>query len=143
MDRVRLSIGEVAARTGLPISTLHFYERKGLIAPLRDSANNRSYPREILRRITIIKVAQRSGVPLSEIADALSNLPNGRTPTAKDWARLSKAWNAGLTERINALTALRDKMSHCIGCGCLSVKACPLANENDHLATRGAGAHLL
>lgn len=138
-----LSVGQVAERSGLPISTLHFYERKGLIASMRNSANHRVYRREVLRRVTVIKVAQSAGVPLSEVATALSSLPRHSVPDTKDWARISEVWHDDLTRRIDTLTALRDKMAVCIGCGCLSVKRCPLVNEDDHLASEGSGARLL
>ena len=143
MMQAELTVGQVADRSGVPISTLHFYERKGLIAPARDGSNRRLYPREILRRVAVIKIAQRSGIPLSEIADALTTLPRERTPTTSDWKRLSEKWHDRLSERIDALTALRDKMSMCIGCGCLSVQRCPLMNEGDYLSTQGPGARLL
>ena len=138
-----LSVGEMARRSGLPISTLHFYERKGLIVSERNAANHRVYRREILRRVSVIKVAQSLGIPLSEIADALSHLPRDTTPDTEDWARISEAWHGDLTRRIELLTALRDKMAMCIGCGCLSVKRCPLVNADDHLAREGPGARLL
>lgn len=138
-----LTVGQVAERSGLPVSTLHFYERKGLISSQRTRANHRVYRRDILRRIAIIKVAQSTGVPLSEIAEALSNLPDDTPPTTEDWADLSKGWHDDLTRRITLLTALRDKMALCIGCGCLSVANCPLMNEGDHLAEKGPGAQLL
>ncbi|MDF0603858.1 redox-sensitive transcriptional activator SoxR [Psychromarinibacter sp. C21-152] len=143
MPARHLSVGQVAERSGLPISTLHFYERKGLIVSTRNSANHRVYRREVLRRVTVIKVAQNAGVPLSEIAEALSSLPTHSVPSTEDWARMSEVWHDDLTRRIETLTALRDKMSMCIGCGCLSVKRCPLVNENDHLAGEGPGARLL
>lgn len=143
MSKSLLSVGQVAARSGLPISTLHFYERKGLIASTRNSANHRVYRREVLRRVSVIKVAQSAGVPLSEIARALSGLPTHATPDTDDWARISEVWHDDLTQRIETLTALRDKMAMCIGCGCLSVKRCPLVNKDDHLAGEGPGARLL
>lgn len=143
MAKSYLSVGQFAKRSGLPISTLHFYERKGLIASVRNSANHRVYRREVLRRVTVIKVAQSAGVPLSEIAEALSSLPTNSVPDTKDWARISEIWHDDLSRRINALTELRDKMAMCIGCGCLSVKRCPLVNEDDHLAKEGPGARLL
>lgn len=138
-----LTIGEVARRSGLPISTLHFYERKGLIAAERSSGNHRVYPRAILRRIAVIKVANNAGIPLAEIANALSLLPRHGMPTTEDWAQLGTLWHADLTRRIKLLTALRDKMALCIGCGCLSVDRCPLVNKDDHLAGAGAGPRLL
>lgn len=143
MTESYLSVGQVAKRSGLPISTLHFYERQGLIASTRNSANHRVYRREVLRRVTVIKVAQSAGVPLSEIAEALSSLPTHSVPDTKDWERISEVWHHDLTHRIETLTALRDKMAMCIGCGCLSVKRCPLVNEGDHLASEGVGARLL
>lgn len=143
MTKAYLSVGQVAERSGLPISTLHFYERKGLIASTRNSANHRVYRREVLRRVTVINVARSAGVPLSEIAEALSSLPTQSVPDTKDWARISEVWHDDLTHRIETLTALRDKMAMCIGCGCLSVKRCPLVNEDDHLAGEGPGARLL
>jgi MerR family redox-sensitive transcriptional activator SoxR len=138
-----LTIGQIAQRSGVPISTLHFYERKGLLGSERTAANHRVYRREVLRRVTVIKVAQRSGITLAEIADALSYLPKDSVPNTADWARLSEIWHDGLTERIETLTALRDKMAICIGCGCLSVERCPLANPEDRLGRDGPGARLL
>lgn len=143
MPESYMTVGQVAQRSGLPISTLHFYERKGLIASTRNSANHRVFRREVLRRVTVIKVAQSAGVPLAEIAEAMSSLPRHSVPDTDDWARISEVWHDDLTRRIEALTALRDKMAMCIGCGCLSVKRCPLVNEGDHLASEGSGARLL
>lgn len=143
MEAGYLSVGEVSRRSGVPISTLHFYERRGMISAMRDSANHRVYRREVLRRVTVIKVAQSVGVPLSEIAEALSGLPTHSVPDTEDWARISEVWHDDLTQRIETLTALRDKMAMCIGCGCLSVKRCPLVNQGDHLAIEGPGARLL
>lgn len=143
MEADYLSVGEVSRRSGVPVSTLHFYERKGMILSERNDANHRVFRREILRRVTVIKVAQSVGVPLSEISDALSHLPRDATPDTEDWARISEIWHARLTRRIELLTALRDKMAMCIGCGCLSVKRCPLVNKDDHLASEGPGARLL
>jgi MerR family transcriptional regulator, redox-sensitive transcriptional activator SoxR len=146
-DRDRLSqpltVGEVARRSGVAVSTLHFYEAKGLIASMRTTGNQRRYPREVLRRVAVIKVAQRVGVPLASIGEALETLPEGRAPTAADWARLSARWRAELDERITKLTRLRDQLSDCIGCGCLSIKACPLRNPWDKLGEEGPGARLL
>jgi len=138
-----LSVGEVAKRSGVAVSTLHFYETKGLIFSLRTEGNQRRYPRGILRRVAVIKVAQRTGIPLASIQAALSRLPDGRAPTAEDWAALSGAWRAELDARIRRLTQLRDQMDDCIGCGCLSLKACPLRNPHDALAAQGAGPRLL
>nr|WP_186397636.1 redox-sensitive transcriptional activator SoxR [Stappia sp. TSB10GB4] len=143
MAKKELSVGELSRRSGLPVSTLHFYERKGLIASERTSANHRVYRREILRRVTVIKIAQSAGVPLAEIAEALSQLPRDASPDTHDWERIAENWHDGLTRRIELLTALRDKMAICIGCGCLSVRRCPLVNEDDELAKDGPGARLI
>lgn len=136
-----LTVGEVAGRSGLAVSALHFYESKGLISSLRSAGNQRRYPRSVLRRVAVIKVAQRMGVPLADIATALQALPAGRTPTAADWRRMSAQWRAGLQERIQILMQLRDQLDGCIGCGCLSLKECPLRNAQDVLAQAGPGPH--
>lgn len=138
-----LAVGEVARRSGVAVSTIHFYEAKGLLSASRNSGNQRRYPREVLRRIAIIKIAQQAGIPLAEIRHALSSLPNGRTPNAEDWKNLAGLWRAGLQKRIDKLTQLRDDLEGCIGCGCLSVKDCPLRNPGDILGTNGKGAVLL
>ena len=138
-----LSVGQVAERAGVAVSTLHFYEAKGLIHSRRNAGNQRRYPREVLRRVAIIKVAQRTGIPLGEIQQALAALPENRTPTAADWKKLSSRWKADLDERIERLTRLRDQMDGCIGCGCLSLKVCPLRNPRDELAEQGPGPVLL
>jgi MerR family redox-sensitive transcriptional activator SoxR len=138
-----LGVGELAERSGVAVSALHFYEAKGLIHSVRTSGNQRRYARSVLRRIAVIKVAQRVGLPLAEIAQALNALPSGRTPTVADWRRLSAAWKKELEARIQTLTQLRDQLDGCIGCGCLSLKACPLRNAEDALAHNGAGPHFL
>lgn len=138
-----LSVGEVARRSGVAISTLHFYESKGLIGSWRNESNHRRYPRDVLRRVAVIKVAQRAGVPLASIKEALSTLPDQRTPTAEDWRRLSKRWKTELDARIHRLEQLRDDLSGCIGCGCLSLEHCPLRNPGDTLAEEGPGPRLL
>ncbi len=138
-----LTVGEVAERSGVAVSTLHFYESKGLIRSWRNAGNHRRYPRAVLRRVALIKVAQRTGIPLAEIKQALDTLPKGRMPTAADWKRLSKKWRGDLDDRIQRLTAMRDQLTDCIGCGCLSVDACPLRNPWDELAEQGAGPRLL
>lgn len=138
-----LAVGEVASRSGVAVSTLHFYESKGLIRSWRNAANQRRYPREVLRRVSVIKVAQRVGMPLSSIKAALDALPKGRTPTEQDWRRLSASWHAALEERIERLTRLRDHLTGCIGCGCLSLKECPLRNPWDELSAEGPGPRLL
>jgi len=116
-----LTVGQVAERTGLAVSAIHFYEAKGLIQSRRSSGNQRRYTRDVLRRLAVIKIAQRTGIPLAEIAQALATLPEERTPNAKDWGRLSAQWREDLDKRIERLTLLRDQLSGCIGCGCLSL----------------------
>src|SRR5690606_5086664 len=137
-----LTVGEVAARSGLAVSAIHFYEAKGLIRSRRSAGNQRRYTREVLRRVAVIKVAQRIGISLASIREALQALPEGRTPTVKDWNRLSARWRAELDERINKLTLLRDQLDDCIGCGCLSMEACKLRNPGDTLSQQGPGPRL-
>src|SRR5690606_21242937 len=120
MTKKEWSVGELSRRSGLPVSTLHFDERRGLIASERTSTNHRVYRREILRRVTVIKIAQSAGIPLAEISQALSQLPRDAPPGPDDWERIAESWHDDLTRRIELLTALRDKMAICIGCGCLS-----------------------
>jgi len=144
-DRIHkeLTVGEVAKRSGLAVSAIHFYESKGLIRAWRSQGNQRRYSRDILRRVAVIRVAQRIGVPLAIIRDALKQLPEGRTPTKTDWSKLSAAWKTSLNDRIDKLTRLRDSLSDCIGCGCLSLKVCPLRNPMDELSSEGPGPRLL
>ena len=125
------------------MSALHFYEREGLIESERTAGNQRRYVRETLRRVAFIRTSQRVGVPLSEIRDVLATLPQGRTPTKKDWSRLSRLWRADLDHRIAQMEKLRDTLDSCIGCGCLSLRACALHNEEDHLSEEGSGARIL
>lgn len=141
--RRELTVGEVAERSGVAVSTLHFYEAKGLIRSNRTRGNQRRYPRGVLRRVAVIKVAQRTGIPLSEIQDALSVLPDDRPLTVEDWGRLSENWREQLNERIASLMALRDHLTRCIGCGCLSLRECPLRNPHDVLSMEGAGPRLM
>ena len=144
MDRHKpLSVGEVAQRAGVAVSAVHFYERMGLISGWRTSGNQRRYTRDVLRRIAVIRVAQRTGMPLAEIRRALARLPNERTPNADDWRALSSGWREELDRRIEALIELRDQLDGCIGCGCLSIRDCPLRNPDDRLASEGPGARLL
>jgi MerR family redox-sensitive transcriptional activator SoxR len=138
-----LSVGEAAKRSGVAVSTLHFYETKGLIRSTRSGGNQRRYPRGVLRRIATIKVAQKAGVPLATIRQALASLPEDRAPTLEDWRKLSTAWRMELDGRIRKLTQLRDRLDDCIGCGCLSMTNCPLRNPADELAEKGAGPRLL
>jgi MerR family redox-sensitive transcriptional activator SoxR len=141
--RFELTVGEVARRSGVAVSAIHFYETKGLLASWRNQANQRRYPREVLRRVSIIKIAQRLGLPLTSIKAALDTLPRGRTPTGPDWRKLSARWHAELDGRITKLTRLRDQLTGCIGCGCLSMKDCPLRNPGDELGRQGPGPQLL
>lgn len=138
-----LTVGELAERSGVAVSTLHFYEAKGLITSWRNRGNQRRYPRGMLRVVAIIKVAQSTGVPLAAIRETLTALPEGRAPTMKDWSRLSATWRADLDNRIAKLTRLRDQLNDCIGCGCLSLKSCPLRNPHDELSKQGPGPRLL
>ena len=138
-----LSVGQVANRCGVAVSTIHFYETKGLISCWRNSGNQRRYTRDVLRRIAVIKVTQQLGISLKVIKSALNTLPSQRTPTARDWARMSQSWKRDLDSRISRLEKLRDQLDGCIGCGCLSLKKCPLNNPNDELRSRGTGAVIL
>lgn len=138
-----LTVGEVAARSGVAVSAMHFYEAKGLIRSRRNAGNQRRYPRGVLRRVAVIKVAQRIGMPLGVIREALKTLPDGRAPTAADWRKLSASWKKGLDERIERMTRLRYSLTSCIGCGCLSLKICPLRNPLDRLSEEGPGPRLL
>jgi MerR family redox-sensitive transcriptional activator SoxR len=141
--RSELTVGEVAARSGVAVSAIHFYEAEGLITSRRNEGNQRRVARDVLRRVAIIKVAQRTGIPLADIRAAFAALPKGRTPTSEDWSKMSAKWKAELDERIARLTRLRDQLSGCIGCGCLSIDTCPLRNPRDKLAAEGPGARLL
>ncbi|WHQ43184.1 redox-sensitive transcriptional activator SoxR [Alcaligenes faecalis] len=138
-----LTVGEVAKRSGVPVSTVHFYEAKGLIASTRNSGNQRRFDSVVLRYIAIIKVAQRTGIPLEEIHDALRGLPPGSKPSSKQWRAMSSRWQASLNDRIEQLTRLRDELTHCIGCGCLSMSECPLRNPADILGQQGPGPQIL
>ncbi|CUZ72174.1 redox-sensitive transcriptional activator SoxR [Serratia marcescens] len=137
-----LTVGEVAKRSGVAISALHFYESKGLIQATRNAGNQRRYPSVVLRYIAVIKIAQRAGIPLEEIRAALSRFPIGSKLTSEQWGVLSSAWRKTLDERIQRLTVLRDHLDSCIGCGCLSLADCPLRNPNYILGRQGAGAHI-
>ena len=138
-----LTVGQLAKRSGVAVSTIHFYESKGLIKGWRNSGNHRRYAREVLRRVALIKVAQRTGISLKAIRQALDSLPKGRTPTTEDWKKLSAEWRADLEGRIERLTRLRDQLNGCIGCGCLSLGVCPLRNPLDRLSQQGPGPRLL
>ncbi|MDT9696238.1 redox-sensitive transcriptional activator SoxR [Streptomyces sp. P17] len=138
-----LTVGQLAARSGAAVSALHFYEAKGLITSRRTAGNQRRYGRDTLRRVAFIRAAQRVGIPLATIRDALAELPEGRTPTHEDWASLSEAWRAELDDRITRLNRLRDHLTDCIGCGCLSLDTCVLSNPDDAFGERLTGSRLL
>lgn len=143
MSDTNWTVGRVAKRCGVKVSTLHFYEQKGLIQSWRNAGNQRRYKPDVLRRISVIKAAQKMGISLQDIRQALATLPDNRTPTAKDWAKLSSHWRDDLNARIAYLERLRDSLTGCIGCGCLSMKNCPIYNENDKLAAEGDGPVIL
>ncbi len=138
-----LTVGQVAERSGLAVSALHFYERKGLLKSHRTSGNQRRYDRDVLRRLAIIRMGQELGIPLAEVGEALSRLPAGQIPTAQDWRALSSAWRDRLDRRITLMTRMRDELNGCIGCGCLSTQSCPLINMDDRLAAEGSGPRRL
>jgi MerR family redox-sensitive transcriptional activator SoxR len=138
-----LTVGEVAERSGVAVSTLHFYEQKGLIRSERNAGNQRRYSREVLRRVAIVKTAQQLGISLRAIQENFADLPADHPPKRQDWAHLSAMWRADLDARIQKLIQLREQMDRCIGCGCLSLEECPLRNPMDRLAEKGPGAVLL
>ena len=138
-----LTIGEAAARSGIATSALRFYETRGLIQSLRTEGNQRRYHISMLRRIAVIQVAQKLGLTLEEIAAALASLPDNRTPTKRDWDRLATKWGRQLDERIENLQRLRNNLSGCIGCGCLSMRKCALFNPDDEIASHGPGPRYL
>ncbi|MCX4630728.1 redox-sensitive transcriptional activator SoxR [Streptomyces sp. NBC_00354] len=137
-----LTVGQLSARSGAAVSALHFYETKGLISSRRTAGNQRRYSRDALRRVAFVRAAQRVGIPLAAIRDALAQLPEERTPNREDWARLSEAWSAELDQRITRLMRLRDHLSDCIGCGCLSLKNCALSNPDDKFGDQLTGSRL-
>jgi MerR family redox-sensitive transcriptional activator SoxR len=138
-----MTVGELSDRSGVPASTLRFYEREGLIRSRRTTGNQRRYSRDTLRRVAFIRVSQRVGISLATIREALSVLPEGRTPTRSDWEQLSQRWHDDLDARIRQLEKLRDNLTGCIGCGCLSIDLCELVNPEDALGEQGSGARLL
>ncbi len=135
----RLSIGELSRRSGVAASALRFYQDVGLISAERTSGNQRRYPRNMLRRLAFIRAAQRVGLSLDEISAALSQLPDSRTPTKADWERVSRTWTARIDQQIADLHRLKDKVTGCIGCGCLSLRTCVLSNPDDEQNERGVG----
>lgn len=138
-----LSVGEVARRSAVAVSTLHFYETQGLISSHRSAGNQRRYARDVLRRIAFIRVAQRVGIPLADVAQALESLPRDKAPGRSDWTRLSARWRSRLDARIEQLQKLRDTLDDCIGCGCLSIDRCKLRNPLDSLGADGPGPRRL
>ncbi|WP_280877776.1 redox-sensitive transcriptional activator SoxR [Streptomyces pseudovenezuelae] len=138
-----LTVGQLAARSGAAVSALHFYESKGLITSRRTTGNQRRYQRDALRRVAFVRAAQRVGIPLATIRAALAELPEERTPTREDWARLSEAWRSELDERISQLGRLRDHLTDCIACGCLSLDTCVLSNPDDVVGERRNGSRLM
>lgn len=138
-----LTIGEVASRSGVATSALRFYETKGLIASERTDGNQRRYPRATLRRVALIRAGQEVGLSLSELASALERLPHDKVPTKNDWRRLSESWRSRLDSQIAELVALRDELTDCIGCGCLSLKSCAIFNPGDAASELGTGPRYL
>jgi MerR family transcriptional regulator, redox-sensitive transcriptional activator SoxR len=138
-----LTIGEVAFRSGVAPSALRFYEEEGLLVSRRTTGNQRRYERAVLRRIALIQAGRAAGIPLDQIRAALATLPARRTPNRHDWERLSRGWREDIDSRIATLEALRNRLTTCIGCGCLSIDACELLNPDDEAAEAGSGAHYL
>ena len=138
-----LTIGDLARRTGLSVSAIRFYESRGLVGAVRTSGNQRRFLRSDIRRLSFIRIAQQLGFTIEEIGALLAALPEGRTPTQKDWAKISRVFRRRLDERIAAMTHMREKLDECIGCGCLSLRRCALYNPQDRLAAQGAGPQLL
>ncbi len=138
-----ITIGQLSKRSGVATSALRYYETRGLIEASRSPGNQRRYPQSTLRRVAFIRAAQRVGLTLDEVEEALATLPQGRTPTKSDWSRLSKAWRPRIEDQIERLERLRDKLDGCIGCGCLSLQRCALNNPHDEVASRGPGAVFL
>ena len=134
------TVGEVASRTGVAVSALHFYERKGLIRSQRTAGNQRRYDRDVLRRVAVIRLANALGIPLAEVARAFAAMPADRPLAGADWERLSQTWRDDLDRRVTLLSRLRDELTGCIGCGCLSLHKCPLVNPEDRLRSEGTGA---
>jgi MerR family redox-sensitive transcriptional activator SoxR len=138
-----LSVGEMSSRTGVPVSALHYYERLELIASQRTAGNQRRYPRYMLRRVALISVAKRIGIPLEDVKVAFADVPLTTTPTHADWQRASRSWKKTLEARRRGIEQLEQELTGCIGCGCLSMKACALLNPDDALGGEGAGARRL
>jgi len=143
MAEATWSVGRIAERCGVKVSTLHFYETKGLIKSWRNSGNQRRYKADVMRRIAVIRAAQKVGIDLASIKTAFASLPENRTPSIKDWEKLGTLWRDELNRKIAYMEKLRDSMTSCIGCGCLSLKKCPIYNQDDKLAEEGGGAVIL
>jgi len=139
VEHEEITIGALSERTGVAHSALRFYESEGLIQATRSPGGQRRYPRDVIRRVSFIRIAQQVGLSLDEIRDALASLPQNRTPTKKDWERLSASWRPRLDDQIAMLERLRDRLTGCIGCGCLSLRLCQLVNPGDEAAARGPG----
>ncbi|MEV4640358.1 redox-sensitive transcriptional activator SoxR [Actinoplanes sp. NPDC049548] len=140
---MELTVGQLAARSGVSVSALHFFERQGLITSTRTAGNQRRYRRDALRRVAFIRIAQRVGIPLKEVAAVLALLPDNRTPTREDWARVSQCWQEEIDRRMRHLEQLRNDFTGCVGCGCMSIDRCPLINPGDRLGRLGAGPRRL
>jgi MerR family redox-sensitive transcriptional activator SoxR len=141
MDKLELfTVSEIARRSGFAATAIRFYESQGLISATRTAGGQRRFERQMLRRLAFIRAARNVGLSLDEVADALAKLPDGRTPTRADWARLSKTWRTRLDDQIAGLIALRDNLDSCIGCGCLSLRRCAISNPGDAAAVAGSGA---
>lgn len=134
-----LGVGEVARRAGVAVSALHFYEQQGLIRSERTAGNQRRYRRHVLRRISLILVAKRMGIPLSEVAEVFETLPGDRMPSKRDWERISRRWIAHLEARRREIEQLEREITGCIGCGCISLQRCRVLNPQDTLAGQGPG----
>ncbi len=143
LEEANWTVGKVAKRCGVKVSTLHYYEELGLIRSWRNAGNQRRYKAEVLRRISVIKAAQKMGISLDSIKRAFSTLPDNRTPTKNDWQLLASGWQRELNERIRYLEVLRDSLDSCIGCGCLSLTSCPIYNPDDIAGSQGDGAVIL
>ncbi len=140
---MELSVGEVAKRAGVAVSALHFYEQKGLITCWRNAGNQRRYDSSVLRRVAVIKSAQQVGLSLEEITQAMAHLPLNKAPNKQEWEEMASQWHDVLEQRIQKMTALKDDLGGCIGCGCLSLEKCNLRNPQDMVGEQGGGANLL
>lgn len=138
-----LTIGQLAARTGLSVSAIRFYEARGLVAPMRNAGRQRRFLRSDIRRLSFVQIAQQIGFSIEEIGALLKSLPQGRTPTLKDWESISRGFRRELDQRIAAMTRMRDNLDSCIGCGCLSLKRCQLYNPADRMRAKGPGPRFL